>query len=255
MAPFRTDREFEALQRAIRGDSYQALLAEVIGSQRFLHDLHTWADVTTFMRRGDSRDPSKSALLRLIIEAHAEDRDPRWRAILLAIFWPGLKSIARKKRHWLPDERERWLDTVWAFLDVILRLNPACGTDRYVQRIYNATVHRLYLHYQAAWKVRSREVSLEPDEFDRLQGPSGDEVLAVLELREWQERELARLQRHLTAGRIGKGDFHLLVGTRIYGESLADYAAARKLRYQTVKKRRLRAEATMRRHEADRDEV
>jgi len=64
--------------------------------------------------------------------------------------------------------------------------------------------------------------------------------------------EIKRLKEHMQAGRITEADFFLLVGTRVYGRSIAHYARAVGLNYQVAKKRRQRAEAAIRRFESER---
>ena len=63
--------------------------------------------------------------------------------------------------------------------------------------------------------------------------------------------EIKRLRAHMDAGRITEADFLLLVGTRVYGRSVANYARETGLGYQVAKKRRQRAEATIGRFEAE----
>ena len=75
--------------------------------------------------------------------------------------------------------------------------------------------------------------------------------LEVLHLREVHQREVARLREHVIAGRISERDFLLLVATRLYGQTIAGYARQVGLDYQVAKKRRLRAEAVIRRFEEE----
>ena len=75
------------------------------------------------MRSGTSKDPRKDEVLRPILPAHAEDEDPRWRTILLAIFWPGLESIHFRKTRLGSDPDERWQTIVWTFLQVFCRID------------------------------------------------------------------------------------------------------------------------------------
>jgi hypothetical protein len=75
-----------------------------------------------------------------------------------------------------------------------------------------------------------------------------------MELREAQELEIRRLREHQEAGRITEADYLLLVGTRVYGKPVVDYAREMGLAYQTAKKRRQRAEAAIRRFQEKIDE-
>ena len=69
-----------------------------------------------------------------------------------------------------------------------------------------------------------REFTADPEEIDALAGGVEGIDFAGIELREAQEIEIERLREHLDAGRITEADFLLLIGTRVYGKSVADYA-------------------------------
>ena len=58
----------------------------------------------------------------------------------------------------------------------------------------------------------------------------------------------------MDAGRITEADYLLLVGTRVYGKQVVDYAREMGLAYQVAKKRRQRAEAAIRRFQEKIDE-
>ena len=247
------DRDRERLEQELQNRSYEELIARLQREQAFLRQFSSWADVIAFMRSGTSTDPRKDEILRPILAAHAQDMDPRWRAVLLAIFWPGLRSIRWKKRHWdEEDPDELWQRITWTFLQVVCRVDVRRRPDRLVQKIVNDTYHRLYEEYRRDWDRASREVRPDPDDpeaFDALVAGVEGIDFAGIELREAQEIEIKRLREHLVAGRISEPDFLLLVGTRIYGQSVADYAREAGLDYQLLKKRRQRAEAAIRRFE------
>lgn len=202
------------------------------------------------MRSGTSTDPRKDEVLAPILAAHAEDQDPHWRAVLLTIFWPGLRSIFRRKRSWdVENPDELWQRITWAFLEVICRLDVRRRPGRLVQKIMNDTYHDVYREYRRDWARANQEVRPDPDDpdaFDELVTGVEGVDFAGIELREVQEIEIRQLRRHLVAGRISEADFLLLVGTRIYGQSVADYAREAGLDYQLLKKRRQRAEAAIR---------
>ncbi len=243
----RKDRE--QLEQELQGSAYQALLNQLQRTHPFFRHFRSWADVIAFMRDGTSTDPRKDDILRPIFEAHAQDGDPRWRTILLVIFWPGLESLHFQKRGWDPDPDERWQNMIWTFLQVLCRIDVRRRPDRLVQKVYNDTVHRLHDEYRRVWKCADREVTAGPQEIEALAGGAEGIDTSGIELREAQEKEIERLRQHREAGRITEADFLLLVGTRVYGQSVADYARGAGLDYQVVKKRRQRAEAVIRRFE------
>lgn len=252
MASDSRDRDRERLEQELKGDEYENLLRDLQRKEPFLRQFKTWADVLGFMRTGTSRDPRKDEILRPVFRAHDGDQDPRWRAILLAIFWPGLESIHFQKRSWDPDPDERWQNVTWTFLQVLCRVDVKRRPDRLVQKVFNDTVHHLHDEYRRVWDRGKREFAAEPEEIDVLIGGVDGIDTAGIELREAQEIEINRLRAHLEAARITEADFLLLVGTRVYGQSVADYAREAGLDYQVAKKRRQRAEAAIRRFEEKR---
>lgn len=243
------DRDREWLEQELRSEPHQKLLRWLQRKDPFLRQFSTWAAVIAFMRNGTSRDPRKDEILRPIFEAHAQEEDPRWRAILLAIFWPGLESIHVQKRHWDPDPDEHWQNIVWTFLHVLCRIDVTRRPDRLVQKVYNDTVHHLYDNYRRAWDRTNRECHADPEEIDALVGGGEGIDFAGIELREAQGMEIERLREHIDTGRITEADVLLLIGTRVYGTSVADYARETGMDYQVAKKRRQRAEAAIGRFE------
>lgn len=247
MRPGNEDRE--RLERQIDSSSYRPLLLKLHQQHPLLRRFCTWREVIAFMRGGTSRDPQKDEVLRPIFQAHADDGDARWRAVLLAMFWPALEAIHFQKRAWDSDPHERWQNIAWTFLQVLSRIDVSRRRDRLVQKVFNDTVHRLYDEYRRAWDCTNREFTADAEEIDALAGGTEGIDFADIELREAQEIEIARLRAHAEAGRISEADFLLLVGTRVYGKSVADYAREARLDYQVTKKRRQRAEAAIRRSE------
>ena len=69
--------------------------------------------------------------------------------------------------------------------------------------------------------------------------------------RRWQGLDPDAMVAHLDAGRITEPDFLLLVGTRLYGQSISEYARNAGLKAEAAKKRRQRAEAAIRSHEKE----
>jgi len=249
MASVSRERDRARLEQELRTDDYQHLLERLQRNKPFLRQFRTWADVVAFMRSGTSTDPRKDEVLRPIFEAHTQDQDPHWRAILLMIFWPGLESIHFQKRRWDADPRERWQNITWAFLQVLCRIDVGQRPDRLVQKVFNDTVHRLYDEYRRTWNRTNRELATDPQDLEALAGGVDGIDFTGIELREAQEIETQHLREHLQADRISEADFFLLVGTRVYGQSVADYAREAGLDYQATKKRRQRAEAAIGRFE------
>lgn len=237
------------LEQEIGGADYAALLLKLQETEPFLRQFGGWTDVIAFMRGGTSDDPRKDEVLRPILAAHVADQDASWRTILLAFFWPGLDSIATRKRRWDGDEDERWQNVVWAFLQVVCRTDPAKRRERFVQKIVNDTLHRLHGDYRRSWNKDEREVVTDPGMFEDLAGVDDTPVFEDLDRRLAQDAEIERLRRHLAAGRINEADFLLLVGTRVYGKTAADSGREVGMNAEQARKRRQRAEAAIRKSE------
>ena len=255
MASTTRDRDREWLKRELQTSGYQELLRNLQRTCHFLRQFDTWAEVIAFMRACTSRDPLKDEILRPILRAHGQDFDPRWRTILLEIFWPGLTWMANRTRHWEDDPEygpdELWQNIVWTFLQVVCRIDVTQRPARLVQKIMNDTNYDLYQLYSRCWKRTNRELSLEEEEFDWLRGGVDGIGLEVLYRGDELEQKFNRLREHRDAGRITDADFLLLLATRVNDLSLAEYARDADLNYETVKKRRQRVEAAIRRFEED----
>jgi hypothetical protein len=209
------NNERKQLEKELRTERYQELLRRLQEKESLFQCFLDWNDVVAFMRRGTSQDPQKDEILVPIFKAHREDQDQRWRTILLVIFWPALESIHWKKRGWDQDQDERWQNIVWTFLQVICRVDVTKRPSRLVQKVFNDTVHHLHDEYERTWNRNDREPAKRSSEIERLAGGAENTGFATVELRDAQEAEIRRLQRHMQEGRISEADFYLLVGTRV----------------------------------------
>lgn len=240
----------QMLEQEIGGENYAALLLKLQETEPFLRQFGGWTDVIAFMRGGTSDDPRKDDVLRPILTAHVADQDARWRTLLLAIFWPGLDSIATRKRRWDWDDDERWQNVVWAFLQAVCKTDPSKRRERFAQKIVNDTLRTFYDDYRRAWKMDEREVVTDPSVFEGLAGVDGTPVFVNLDRRLAQDAEIGRLRSHLDAGRIKEADFLLLVGTRVYGKTAAESGREIGMNAGQARKRRQRAEAAIRSNDA-----
>lgn len=241
--------DYKRLARELQRDSYQELLQEFHRASPFLKRFDTWADVVDFMRTGTSDDPENDEVLRPILSVHQRSGDHRLRTVLLVIFWPGLRSLFWQKSHWDPDHHERWGRVVWTFLEVVCRLDPRRRSRRLVQKLINDTVYHLHRAYRRDWDEAEFAPPMDPDLLEALAGGVEHVDFAIIDERDAQEAEIKRLRTHVDAGRISEADFLILVGTRVYGQPLAEYVREHGLSYEAAKKRRLRAEAAIRRQE------
>ena len=150
---------------------------------------------------------------------------------------------------------ELWHNIAWTFLEVLCRIDVKRRPHRLVQKVINDTAHHLHDEYRRIWDRANGEFTADPEEIEALAGGVEMEPRVDIELREAQELEIRRLREHLEAGRITEADYLLLVGTRVYGTPVVDYAREMGLAYQVVKKRRQRVEAAIRGFEEKNQEI
>lgn len=250
MASVSSDRDRVRLEKELHGSEYGELLRDLQKNEPFLRQFTTWADVLIFMRRGSAEDGRKDEVLRPILQAHSDDHNPRWRGILLAIFWPKLEAIRFRRRRWDADHDDLWQNLAWAFLRVACRADGRQRTDNLARKILNDTTRFLGDRYRSIWRHVEAEIPARRDELEAVADLKGVDVVGIARRAE-QAAEHERLQRHFVTGRLTEGDFLLLLGTRVYGKRLCDYARATGLGYQAAKKRRQRAEAAISRAERE----
>ncbi|MFH1022103.1 MAG: hypothetical protein V1809_01800 [Planctomycetota bacterium] len=240
------DEERDVLEREIENPEYGALLMSLVAKDTFFQDFLAWRDVIAFMRDESSEDVEKNVVLRRIFEAHAEDRDSRWRTILLVIFWPGLKSVAIRYRNESEDENDSWGFVVGVFFDVICRIDVAKRPDRLVQKVINDTISTVRQIKHDEWERSIREISTDSEHLDI--NPAPPEVIEDDSegVGESASREL--FQKYMKINLIDETEFHLLVGTFVYGKSIQEYGEKAGISSEAAKKRRQRAIAKIRRY-------
>jgi len=112
MSSARRDKDREQLELELASEGYRMLLHRLQEDSVLLRSFRTWEDTIAFMRTGVSACPAKDDILRPICQSHSEDHDPRWRTILLLIFWPSLKSLCMQKRMLDREYGELWASVV-----------------------------------------------------------------------------------------------------------------------------------------------
>jgi hypothetical protein len=240
------DEEYRRLRTEIESDNYHQLLRRLQWDHRFLRRFQSWQDVVAFMRAGSSEDPRKDDVLRPMFEAHQRDQDQRWRTLLLVIFWPGLGSILRRRRHWDANPEELWQTIVWVFLQVVCRIRVDQRPHRITQKLINETYRCVYRDYKRRWSLGDRETSTDEETLSAIPDSKQGVDLAGIERREIREMATRRLREWLAEGTLTQTDFLLLIGTRVYGAPLKRVARHLGLGYEAAKKRRQRSEAVLR---------
>ncbi len=240
------DRAIARLTVEINQKPYTNLLRALHLREPFLRQFEAWSGVLEFMRVGTSADERKDKILRPLFDHYREKNDERCYKVLLTIFWPALESISHLKRSWDADVDERWSNIFWAFMRTVRRLDTTRRPERIVQKIYWDLVHDLYEIYKKAWKQRDREIASTPKEIEVLAGDVDGVDFEAICLRQEHARKIEYYKSLQRAGVIRQEDRALLVGTRLYGQTLLEYARSKGLSCEAAKKRRQRAEAKIR---------
>ncbi len=242
--------EYRSLEVELGTREYRELLERIGKRKPALRCFESWGAFVSFMRDASAGDDAKEAALRAILFAHREDPDPRWMTVLLAVFWPGLISIFGRKQRWDADGDELWQNIVCAFLTTVVKTDVARRADHLTQRIINGTIHRFHEAYDRILRCTRGEVAVEPEKLELIEDVGAGVDFPGIDYRLRQEALVNRLRKHLSAGRISKADFHLIMSTRVDGKSAAEYAREAGMSKDTARKRRLRAEAAIRKAEA-----
>lgn len=232
------------VSRDLREPDFSALLASFKQTEPALATFESWEHVLQFMHNDSANAPLKDLILATILHAQAEHRDGRCRVILLAMFWPGLERLLKRKKHWDDDEDERWQNIGSTFFAVTDRLNLDQRAERIAARIIHETGHRLYDHYRRAWRPHHNETLTITEDLDRIAVDESSDI-AMVDHRDERQFALARLSAHAEAGHISALDFQIVIETRFGGRLLRECAAEMGLSVHTAKKRRQRAEAAL----------
>ncbi len=231
----------------LRGTDYLDLLTRLQGKMPHFQLFRDWKEVLAFMRAGTSRDPKKDRVLLPILAHYRRDQDPRWQSILLEIFMPGLLTLKRRKSHWDHCGEELWQNILVTFFQVIGQLDVVKRECRLVQKIFNDTMNRLHHIYAKSWTQVNNETLMPSDQVEALIGGIEDVSFELVDYQDMMEAQASLLRQHLAAGRIDKQEHHLLVRTRVHQETIRECAGEIGLAYEAARKRRLRAEAKLRR--------
>ncbi len=243
------DQQYQALLREHARPEIAGLLKTAQRGCPFLRDYSDWEAVIAFMREGISSDPRKNEILLAILGAHQDDRDPGWQTVLLAIMWPGLRSIHRNKFWYDRDPQERWQVLILTFLEVVHRFDVRKRQHGLVQKLYNDTFSYFYREYQRIWKRSSREILMGRVLLERGVPDRNGMGMAAVDLDRELQQQIRNFKAYLLEGVITEEDFRLLVATRVYRLPIRAYAEERGFRYEALKKKRQRLEAHLRRHD------
>lgn len=245
--PSSRKRDIELLQQEIGSGEYTELLRGLRKDAPFYQRFDTWADVVSFVRGRKLYDPEMDEVLVPIFRAHGEDNDPRWRQVLIVLFWPALESIQHQKLGMASDPFDLWQDIQCTFLEILCRIDLKKRPRRLASKVFYGTLHRV--HEDLCRKKRQtgfEEFTADWDTLEDLARPVEGIDFAGIDWREWREGEIEKLRPYVDRGVISEADLQILVATNIDGLSAAHYGRRNGLKPATARKRRLRAEEAVR---------
>jgi DNA-directed RNA polymerase specialized sigma24 family protein len=162
----------------------------------------------------------------------------------MALFFPGLGRLCRRCSGWEVDVDELWHVITVVFIEVLRRIDPVRRTERIAQKLMNDTAHHLHDEYRRRWRRSAVEAPVEPETLLELM----EERQAEECCRETSSGALARFDEQIRLGVIGKSDGELILQTRVQGVGLREFSQRSGISVQALKKRRLRAEARLRKN-------
>ncbi len=254
--------DYSRLEREIASSGSQELLEELKEEWPSLSQYVSWADVVAETQGRNPDESRRDGILRPLLARYEETGDRRVPTILMVMFWRRLRTLCRRKKHWAPDwelEEVRWANVLVAFHWSISKYRVDRRPEGIESKLLGDTLHRLYEEYERDWDFLGQhlledmrpvpETTPEAEEDDDPPRERGEEDLEIeaFELLDELEDHAGEYQRDLEAGVITEFEYCMLVSTRVYGEQLTDYAADHALKYDTIKRQRLRAEARRRR--------
>ncbi len=193
-------------------------------------------DAVAFLRDGTNEDyHTKDALLRTFVEAYqAESAPHRSAQLLLGALQPGLSHLFHQQARRWPglEDAELWGQIAASFLEVVSSYPLSRRPHRIAKNLLMDTLRRtlrwLHAHHGQQVPPRSRRVT-------------GDGAVDVTEA-------MPYVQALVRSGVVSGEDAAILLATRVIGERLPLLAHKRGRSYETLRKRRQRAERAIRRH-------
>ncbi len=244
-----------ALLQEIQGPTYWPLLLELTSHHLVFATHDDWKTVADVVADPLTTDDAIDAVLHPLLVAYAISAAvtpapataTQWATILTACCFRWLVATAVSRARWDQDPDEVWQETQVCFLALCRRLCIQGRTHRLRAKIRGDLRHTLTERFQPRWRAAAREragdpAAMVPEAAAGTAPPSHEDVDADERL----EHAIATLRRQHRAGRITATDVLILVGTHLYGRSLAAQAGILGMTPNAVGRRRLRAHTALR---------
>lgn len=166
-------------------------------------------------------------------------------SLLTMLFWPAIDHIYNSKKGHVADKQELWSQILWVFTNVILQYSLSKRPVKLAINIKLDTLMKVHRWLRKESKYRT-VITLVESEKDLDKSPASERRNT------WAEHELNQAQTFLwqfvDEKVITEADYYLILGTRVYGELLKDYATEHGFGFEAVMKQRQRAEKAIQKH-------
>jgi len=164
-----------------------------------------------------------------------------WDCFLSLIFWPMLDNLFHRKSFWEPsnDLENFWHNLYQAFLEAIRGILAKSITNNLAFQVKLGTFSRLHDIYEKEWewdKLKTTCINAV-EELPSIVLPDTAPSLNII-----KNSMHKQYQTCLHQGIITESEFMILVGTNIYGKEIKDFVNETNSSYESLKKRRQRAQ-------------
>jgi hypothetical protein len=228
-----------------------------------VRELQTFESVQTLLsalQRNGATAAEKDNFLLALIREYQTRPDVNLNALFLAIFRPVLARLYGSMVKGTVDGDGLWNDLTWALLSEVSEYPIERRPDKVPANVGFGVLKRLSRWSEReAWYILFQSDPDEPDrtEFDYngLLGGAFEHPNELFAGRgdpdtppdpDDTDRMEQLLRAFLRRGVITVDAFYILVGTRVCGQSVKEYAAQKSLSYPATRKRRSRAEKAIR---------
>ncbi len=246
MLPSFLDSTRQSLEKEICSYKYQSYLQALATRYSAFKTFSSWLDAVVWMKQLAVDDRQSDQILRPVLSESRGTYDGRWQTVLTALMWADLVALCRYKRRWEPDPDQLWANVSWWFIESLAKYNVETRPKRIRLRLIRDTSNRLYREYGRRWRKANVTVSNDDEDELDLEVSVLDPGFEQVEHRHDEQTIIKSLSELHRTGLISESALHLLIGTRIYGQTLRAYAQAHGMSVEAAKKCRQRAEKKIR---------
>jgi DNA-directed RNA polymerase specialized sigma24 family protein len=232
------------LQRQVGQPAHIRLLGELAASTPALAAYRDWLEVGSYLNARTTLAADAEVLLLPVLWASRLESGRAAQDVLIYLLWAIPCRLDVHCRSWDDDDESRWCNVQWAFFEALRKINVEKQAGQLAARVYGDARSRLYKLCWREWRHRRHHL---PSDLEDLPEPA-DLSSETVTSRAERDSEIRLLKRLVSEGYISEPEFFVLLGTWIYDQSIAEYAAATGGDYQTIRKRRHRALSKVHRH-------